>query len=371
MTDNTALPAVPKSLSELIKVTRTFQSKMKFCDRNERLEKLYAELEHIEALISAEESGIQTDEDCMSRLQADAAASGLSAELLKAYYEFCESLCPQRECGTFGFSIICDRPHNDSYFQYDSEVHFFKKCLQEDEEEWQQQKAIWFPDITQPIGQEIEYETADAEMGDEDYELESGDQDQDASETEDESIEDEDTSEQFDQIMVDAQQGFEGGEEREEDESIEEEVSEEEKEENEDEDEESENEETEEGQNEGEASEVPEEEHGEDGEGDDGQREEEGEGDEDESPNEEAAREEKELMSMLKVLRCKRNYRCEAFVSCTNEQIVRFMEIDPIKPRTSVEVTWGEQYVSCLSHNLLRNLPLILGSLCSTALPFN
>ena len=47
-------------------------------------------------------------------------ASGLSAELMKAYNAFCESLneldgSQPRD----GFSVLCDQPHGGSYFEYD------------------------------------------------------------------------------------------------------------------------------------------------------------------------------------------------------------------------------------------------------------
>jgi hypothetical protein len=50
-----------------------------------------------------------------------------------------------------------------------------------------------------------------------------------------------------------------------------------------------------------------------------------------------------------------RNFRCEASVSVVREhdgsqrteQIVDFWPLHPIEPRSGVEVTWGEQYVSC------------------------
>jgi len=56
----------------------------------------------------------------------------------------------------------------------------------------------------------------------------------------------------------------------------------------------------------------------------------------------------------------KRNYRCEASVPPYRqaEQIVEFLDMDPVSSRTGLEVTRGEQYVSGRAYRPLPCLQL-------------
>jgi hypothetical protein len=169
MLNNTLPLGALKILAELIKADCRFKTGRIVHDGwNENLAGMYKDLELFKARISDGESEVQADKDYVAerekQARADAVASGVSPELLEAYHAFCESLCPQGTRRQSGFSIICDRPHNGSYLQYNPELRFFKACLLEDQEDWEQNKAISFPNTEQRTGAEVRSEDQDADM---------------------------------------------------------------------------------------------------------------------------------------------------------------------------------------------------------------
>lgn len=77
--------------------------------------------------------------------------------------------------------------------------------MQEGEEEWQRKKATWFPQTQHQIAVQIGQNAGDADLDYESFELLGHEAEEPgSSEIEEELVEDEDTSEQFDQVMQDA-----------------------------------------------------------------------------------------------------------------------------------------------------------------------
>jgi hypothetical protein len=138
MADNAS--PTPKTFAELLKADLQLKADKKIRDKkDQKLEFLYEAKRTIELEIEEAETSHEAAKAVVRQKQIDElariTASGLSAELMKAYEAFCESL--YEPDGLYhgrqpldGFSILCDQPHNGSYFDYDPEFRLFKEFVE-------------------------------------------------------------------------------------------------------------------------------------------------------------------------------------------------------------------------------------------------
>jgi hypothetical protein len=99
------------------------------------LQRLHESRANIDLEIADDKAEVQAVDAAIMQKQtdnlADILASGLSIDLLKAYYAFCESLYPDGYTSD-GFSILCDQRHRGSYFDYDPSFSIFRKLVKEE-----------------------------------------------------------------------------------------------------------------------------------------------------------------------------------------------------------------------------------------------
>jgi hypothetical protein len=122
-------------LNELLKIDLDLQQQEKKRDAiHWKLLELQEALRNIERKIPEVEAAFQEAEAAVissnTHRLTSIVGSGLSMELYNAYQDFCESLHPEFGLRD-GFSITCDQHHNDSYFEYDPELHIFKDIFEE------------------------------------------------------------------------------------------------------------------------------------------------------------------------------------------------------------------------------------------------
>jgi hypothetical protein len=73
--------------------------------------------------------GEENREAAAAKYEADLQAVGISAELLKEYEAFCESLHPEFGLRS-GFSITCHGQNRGNYINYNPTFNTFKECVE-------------------------------------------------------------------------------------------------------------------------------------------------------------------------------------------------------------------------------------------------
>jgi hypothetical protein len=128
------LPAIPETLRDIqeIALLQGWLRKERDDERSRILTCKKAVRDAQFDLQKAESDFAKSEENCeaaAAKYEANLQAVGVSAELLKEYEAFCESLHPEFELRS-GFSITCHGLHGGNYITYDHAFAIFKQCVE-------------------------------------------------------------------------------------------------------------------------------------------------------------------------------------------------------------------------------------------------